>query len=36
MQPLFLSSTTSLIVPTAWPLESFTVEPMILLVGMYS
>jgi hypothetical protein len=36
MQPLLLSSTTSLIVPTVWPPESFTVEPMILLVGMYS
>ena len=25
-----------MIVPTVWPPESFTVEPMILLVGMYS
>ena len=36
MQPLLRSSTTSLTVPITWPLESFTVEPMIVLVGMYS
>jgi hypothetical protein len=36
MQPVFRSSTTSLIVPISWPSELRTFEPITVLVGMYS
>ncbi len=34
MQPVVLSRTTSLMVPTSWPSAERTVEPITLLVGM--
>jgi hypothetical protein len=36
MQPVCLSSTTSLITPTSDPSEERILEPMILLLGRYS
>jgi len=36
MQPVCLSRTTSLIVPTSEPSEERIFEPMILLLGTYS